>query len=43
MANKTQLEILAEQYRQESVVRNTYTPSGEYSSNHPNAMSNGDE
>ena len=39
----TQLEILAEQYRREHLTKNTYVDKNEYSSNHPNAMSDGDE
>ena len=39
----TQLEILAEQYRREHLTKNAYVDKNEYSSNHPNAMSDGDE
>jgi hypothetical protein len=39
----TQLETLADKFRQESIARNTYTTKGIYDSNHPNAISDGDE
>ena len=37
MADKTQLEILAEQYRKEVVSKNYYTSNQIYNSNNPNA------
>ena len=43
MADKTQLEILAEQYRKEVVSKNYYTSNQIYNSNNPNALSDGDE
>ena len=39
----TRLEILAEQFRNESIARNSYQTKSAYDSNHPNALSNGDE
>ena len=39
----TQLETLADKFRQESIARNIYTTKGIYDSNHKNAVSDGDE
>ena len=39
----TRLELLAEQFRNESIARNSYQSNSQYDSNHPNALSNGDE
>ena len=39
----TQLETLADKFRQESIARNAYTTKGIYDSNHKNAISDGDE
>ena len=37
----TQLEILANQFRKEQIVRNAYTDQGEYGSGNKNALSDG--
>jgi hypothetical protein len=39
----TRLELLAEKFRNESIARNSYQSNAQYDSNHPNAMSDGDE